>query len=793
MRDRDLLAQSIVLGLAIAHGSTRVYAEAEIDDGADQLDGLVARDAAELNLEQGLQADATDGACDPSGCTANLGIERLDFGDTSGLPFETRGALFQVGSASNSVAAAQDVVVRLTSQGSAILSSTGCIQIDAGTLDCPVGTLAPGQRSARSIEFRPTNPTATTATLRATAQSTTPDPVPGNNVLSVSSGTRQAGQRLARFTQFDGTACPAITADIEVTDPSGVPTGLFPQGPDYFEEVIDNGTWLGAPAIASADSAPLSVAILLDNSAASPAAVLQAVKQNVRQSVQAWWADATADGVPLPSFAIAATSSPNNSLDFTTDLAVFDAQLDAVANRPDATRLFDHLDTAAAALAQRAGRRAIIAVVASSDGKGFAGFVRELPAIRAGVPIYALAQNPRVEPLARQIAQFSKGFRYLADARETVSLAVTMDAIRSQSRLGWSAPSQGQPRRIVNFRQLNAQFFPVVQARGAYAQTETGCATACTVTRELPDRHTGSIDVSLHIQPGATPVNLALIEQLGVGWTVPEISDGGRFNPETNQIRWDGKSISSPTTFTYRAFPPIVQSLASFEPSDSEFSGTASIAGSLRPTCGESTSARLQPHPVDISAGYQIDLTLLEAYERAWRQGERWPRGEHPVPMTHLTRAGQIRFANAGSYVQEPVANPPWSWTGVPAGPYSVSAERTVPANYLPGESLTVQLAVQPVTGTRTGAIEEVPPAGWEIISVSDGGVFDPVTRTIRWGLFRDSQSRTVSYVARPPLDASGVANFTGRYSVDGEQREFAGSTTSTGGGQPALFFNGFE
>ncbi len=804
MQDRRFLAKAIVLGLSFGSAGAQVVASESLIastsvDSAFSLEGLVAHDqAASISsdatfAEETFGADSVAGNCDPSGCLADLRIERLDFGDTSGLPFETRGALVQVGNPVPNSSPGQNVTIRLTSTGSAALSSNGCIQVDASTLDCPVGTLSGGQSAARAVEFRPFNPQSTSALLRATVQSTTPDPSPGNNTLAVLSGTRPAAERLARFTRFDPAACPSIAADIEATDPAGVAVGLFPQGPGFFDELIDNGIFLGAPTIASADSAPLSVVILLDNNKATPLAVQQAVKQNVRQAVQAWWADALADGVPLPAFAIAASSSPDGALVFTTDLAALDAQLDAVVSSGGVTRLFDHLDSAASALAAQQGRRAIVAVVASPDGEGSAGFVRELPVARAGIPVYALAQNSRVEPLARHIAHYSKGFRYLADARSPGSLAVVMDAIRSASRLGWQAPSMGEPRRLVQFRQLNASGVPVLLAKGAYGQTATACARACTVTRDLPDRHGRDFVVSLSISPGATPIDFALIEQVPAGLFVTNISDGGQFLAGSNQIRWDGKGVGTARTFTYQANEPFMFGIAQFEPTDSEFSGTISVSGGQRPTCGDAASARIPPHPVDLNAIGLVDAVLLDAFERAWRHGERWPRGEHPVPVAHLTRAGQIRLGTGGNYSRLASAVPPWAGNGAPAGPYSVAATRSAPATYSPGEALTVQLAVQPLLGTRNNAIEEVLPGGWEIVTISDGGVFDSATRTIRWGLFRDAQARVVTYIARPALDASGVAIFSGRYSVDGELREFTGTSQATSVGQPALFFNSFE
>jgi hypothetical protein len=68
--------------------------------------------------------------------------------------------------------------------------------------------------------------------------------------------------------------------------------------------------------------------------------------------------------------------------------------------------------------------------------------------------------------------------------------------------------------------------------------------------------------------------------------------------------------------------------------------------------------------------------------------------------------------------------------------------------------------------------VEEIPPAGWAVTNISHGGVYDPATGRVRWGLFTDQTSRTLTYDVTP---TGALAPFAGIVSFDGVNASIAG------------------
>jgi hypothetical protein len=102
-------------------------------------------------------------------------------------------------------------------------------------------------------------------------------------------------------------------------------------------------------------------------------------------------------------------------------------------------------------------------------------------------------------------------------------------------------------------------------------------------------------------------------------------------------------------------------------------------------------------------------------------------------------------------------------------------ARRELPAAYVPGTPLSVQVVVQPPDYGNAWAIEDQPPAGWTVDEISDDGVFDPATGKVKFGPFTDRESRTLVYQVTPPEDATGPHKFSGRASVDGKPFRIGG------------------
>ncbi len=71
--------------------------------------------------------------------------------------------------------------------------------------------------------------------------------------------------------------------------------------------------------------------------------------------------------------------------------------------------------------------------------------------------------------------------------------------------------------------------------------------------------------------------------------------------------------------------------------------------------------------------------------------------------------------------------------------------------------------------------MEERIPEGAKLSNISDGGVFDPMDRKLKWGPFFDSTHRILAYRVSAPSLGSGPAALTGTASFDGLDLTIAG------------------
>lgn len=113
----------------------------------------------------------------------------------------------------------------------------------------------------------------------------------------------------------------------------------------------------------------------------------------------------------------------------------------------------------------------------------------------------------------------------------------------------------------------------------------------------------------------------------------------------------------------------------------------------------------------------------------------------------------------------------------VPEGSTSAPhpAVRKLPSAYALGATTEVTIDVQPSPSTFFQYLEETIPPGWTVVAVSDGGWFDPDTRTLRFGPFFDDAPRTVRYQVTPAPTDSVPRQFDGVYNSDGLESQIAG------------------
>lgn len=102
-------------------------------------------------------------------------------------------------------------------------------------------------------------------------------------------------------------------------------------------------------------------------------------------------------------------------------------------------------------------------------------------------------------------------------------------------------------------------------------------------------------------------------------------------------------------------------------------------------------------------------------------------------------------------------------------------AYRSHPTYYQPGQKMTVTLMVVPSPGAAAYALEEQPPAGWEVSEISGDGIYDASSQKVKFGPFFDAQLRTFTYQVTPPATEMDFRIFLGQISDDSLVRPIIG------------------
>ena len=93
---------------------------------------------------------------------------------------------------------------------------------------------------------------------------------------------------------------------------------------------------------------------------------------------------------------------------------------------------------------------------------------------------------------------------------------------------------------------------------------------------------------------------------------------------------------------------------------------------------------------------------------------------------------------------------------------YLSLAVSSLATNYFLGVPFTVTITVNPPTNTLAYAVEDRPPLGFVVSNISDDGVFCPITRKVKWGIFLDNTPRSLTYQVTAQTNAIGLATFAG-------------------------------
>jgi uncharacterized delta-60 repeat protein len=86
-----------------------------------------------------------------------------------------------------------------------------------------------------------------------------------------------------------------------------------------------------------------------------------------------------------------------------------------------------------------------------------------------------------------------------------------------------------------------------------------------------------------------------------------------------------------------------------------------------------------------------------------------------------------------------------------------------------------IRLIAAPTSPTSVYAVEDSPPAGWPVVGISHGGIWDARNQKVKFGPYADGEPRTLSYSVGPPDHFIGAAYFVGIGSADGVNTSVVG------------------
>jgi hypothetical protein len=100
------------------------------------------------------------------------------------------------------------------------------------------------------------------------------------------------------------------------------------------------------------------------------------------------------------------------------------------------------------------------------------------------------------------------------------------------------------------------------------------------------------------------------------------------------------------------------------------------------------------------------------------------------------------------------------------------TSARSLPGCYTPGVGFEVTIYIDTGPGLLAMALEDRPPTGWTVGSMSDNCEWSPVHRKVKCGPFFGPFPNIIRYTVTPPEEACGESCFTGAISFNGEGDE---------------------
>ena len=355
----------------------------------------------------------------------------------------------------------------------------------------------------------------------------------------------------------------------------------------------------------------------------------------------------------------------------------------------------------------------------------------------------------------------------------TVSISCTDTLAEIRYTLDGSVPTQGSSLytsalvfstpTTLRARAFRTGYLPSVAVVGNYVAAPD---SSLDLVRAVSGNGTFLPAISITATPHGNLQCYAVTETVASGLTPYDLGQDAVWNETNRTIRWGPYTDASSRVLTYRmSGPSAAYALAgqgSFDGNAATISGATALTVDLNTMPTVATPA-IAPTPNGIfpvnviiscvTTGAVIHYTLDGS-----TPDEASPVYAGPIHLDTITlvRARAFRVWSVPSGIVQLLYGDEQRAAGTTVG-------RTITGSGT--ASPLVQIAVQPGAAVECYAVTEVLPGVLTPQQITDNGVFNEATRTIRWGPFLDAQARTVAYRLSGPdgsYELSGDGSFDG-------------------------------
>ena len=355
--------------------------------------------------------------------------------------------------------------------------------------------------------------------------------------------------------------------------------------------------------------------------------------------------------------------------------------------------------------------------------------------------------------------------------------------------------------------------------------------------RELPVNAVGgsSIEVSLRVEPPSGVSVYAVEEFFPDGVIVMSPSEGGQIDQESGSIKWGPFFDNQLRVLRYRLLVPesgkgelLFRGKLSLDGQSQTFGGAQGLSitgGAVPPSSGTESAVRRLPSLAGPEEAFEVSILVSPpSVVSVYALEERVPGGAEVISIEESGQwdreTGSIKwgpfFDNQARVMSYTLRLPSGigdkaSFTGnlsldgasetiggdlevvLDSGdgnpPAGGAAQRMLPGSVGAENDFEVSVVVTPPGAVSVYAVEERIPDGLIPFAIGEGGQFDAVSASIKWGPFFDTLERTLRYRLRPGQDSGEILSFAGSLSLDGQSQSIGGGSTVTVelSGEPAL------